>query len=162
MATQSIRAVPSRQYEQKKYDRNKYVVDSHQYPSDLMGLTTDQSTGYSQSNYGSNYVIFYINVNNESRMIKNPDKNVQTVDIGSNERIAKGLNGREYNQNQVVAVATAVAGFLFLVHRFEENRQFSSKSCDRQCCLRSVGRYTVHTGITVRGHPFHLRDQFQS
>ena len=106
MATQSLRAVPSSQYQPKQFSReNKYIVDGLQYPSDLMGLTTDQTTGYSQANYGSNYVIFYINVNNESRMLDNPD--VQTVDIGNNERVAKQLAGRNYTQEQVVAAAAA-------------------------------------------------------
>ena len=106
MATQSLRAVPSSQYQPKQFSReNKYIVDGFQYPSDLMGLTTDQTTGYSQANYGSNYVIFYINVNNESRMLENPD--IQTVDIGSNERVAKQLAGRNFTQEQVVLAAGA-------------------------------------------------------
>ena len=107
MATQTIKAVPTRTYEPKQLDRNKYVADGLQYPSDLMGLTSDLQTGYSQSDYGSNYVIFYINVNEESQMLRNPE--IETVDIGDNERIAKHLNGKNPTQEAVVA-ATAAAG----------------------------------------------------
>lgn len=100
MATQPLKAVPTSKYQPKAYNReNKYVVDGYQYPSDLMGLSTNPTTGYSQSNYGSNYVIFYINVNNESRMLENNDQ--LTVDIGDNERVAKQLAGRKFNQEEV-------------------------------------------------------------
>lgn len=102
---EQIRATPTRKYEPKKFDRSKYVVEGMQYPSDLMGLVSDPRTGYSLSNYGSNYVVFYVNVNEESRMIKN--KEAQTVDIGNNERVAKQLAGREYTQEKVVAAQIA-------------------------------------------------------
>jgi hypothetical protein len=110
MATQSLKAVPVTTYKPKQFDRNKYVVEGLQYPSDLMGLTSDPQTGYSQSNYGSNCVVFYINVNEESRMIKN--KTTDTVDIGDNERVAKQLAGKNYTQEQTVLAQAAVGGGL--------------------------------------------------
>lgn len=105
-----IRAIPTTKYEPKKFDRNKYVVEGMQYPSDLMGTVSDPRTGYSQSNYGSNYAVFYINVNEESRMIKN--KEVETVNIGDNERVAKQLAGKKYNQEQVVLAQIATGAGL--------------------------------------------------
>ena len=107
---QQLRAIPPRKYEPKKFDSSKYVVDGLQYPSDLMGTVSDPRTGYSQSNYGSNYVVFYINVNEESRMIKN--KEVETTTIGDNERVAKQLAGRQYNQKEVVAAQVATGAGL--------------------------------------------------
>jgi hypothetical protein len=106
MATKTIQAVPTRRYEPKR-PQGKYVVDGLQYPSDLMGLSNDGVEGFPYMDYGANCVFFYINVNEESRMLKNDD--VATVDIGDNERIAKQLNGKNYDQKAVVA-ATAAAG----------------------------------------------------
>lgn len=91
-------AVPKTEQTVKSFDRKKYNVDNYQYPSDLMGLTSDGDSG-AQALYGGNYVIFYINVNNESRMIENSE--VETVNIGDNERVAKQLAGRQYTQEQV-------------------------------------------------------------
>jgi hypothetical protein len=50
------------------FDANKYQIDNMSYPSDLMG---------SLGEYGGNYVIFYINVSEDSKLIK--DKQVETV-----------------------------------------------------------------------------------
>jgi len=108
MATKTIipLSVPTRRYEPKR-PQGKYVVDGLQYPSDLMGLSNDGVAGFPYLNYGANCVFFYINVNEESKMLRNPD--VETVDIGDNERIAKQLNGKNYSQEAVV-LATAAAG----------------------------------------------------
>ena len=51
------------------FDKNKYQIDQYQYPSDLMG---------SLNEYGGNYAIFYINVAEDSKLLK--DKNVETVE----------------------------------------------------------------------------------
>ena len=101
-------AVPSSRYAGKTFNRQKYTVENYQYPSDLMGLTTEGS-GSPAATYGGNYAIFYINVNNESRMVKNPtDANVSLVDVDASERIKKGLAGREYTKQQIGAVNAAL------------------------------------------------------
>jgi hypothetical protein len=43
------------------FDNNKYSIDQLQYPSDLMG---------SLAEYGNNYVIFYINIASDSKLLK--------------------------------------------------------------------------------------------
>jgi len=43
------------------FDASKYNIDQFQYPSDLMG---------SSGEYGANYVVFYINVATDSKLIK--------------------------------------------------------------------------------------------
>jgi len=43
------------------FDNNKYSIDQLQYPSDLMG---------SLNEYGNNYVIFYINIASDSKLLK--------------------------------------------------------------------------------------------
>lgn len=98
-------AVPASKYKPKSFDRKKYTVENYQYPSDLMGLTSE-GNGVPQSPYGGNCAIFYINVNNESRMIQNSknDPNSQFVDVDASERIKKGLAGREYTKYEVSAV----------------------------------------------------------
>ena len=100
-------AVPASTYAPKPFDRQKYDVSSYQYPSDLMGYTTVENR-QTDSNlafkYGGNYVVFYINVNNESKMLQNPE--VQTVPLDSSERVKKALAGKEYTQNEVIAAQT--------------------------------------------------------
>lgn len=94
-------AVPASKYKPKSFDRKKYTVENYQYPSDLMGLTSEGG-GAPQATYGGNYAIFYINVNNESRMVENPeDPDVTLVDVDASERIKKGLAGREYTKTEV-------------------------------------------------------------
>jgi hypothetical protein len=102
-------------YTPKSFDRKTYNVTSHQYPSDLMGYEQDNGQNaepYLAYKYGGNYVIFYINVNNDSRMQENPQNNA-SVSIDSSERIKKGLAGKEYSQEKVIAAQTiggAIAG----------------------------------------------------
>lgn len=52
------------------FDANKYKVEQYSYPSDLMGPLGE---------YGGNYVVFYINVAEDSKLLK--DKLVQQVDV---------------------------------------------------------------------------------
>jgi hypothetical protein len=97
-------AVPASKYTPRSFNRKKYVVENYQYPSDLMGLTSEGG-GAPQATYGGNYAIFYINVNNESKMIENPeDPSVELVDVDASERVKKGLAGREYTKTEVGAV----------------------------------------------------------
>jgi hypothetical protein len=102
--TRPASAVPLSEYQPKKFDNNKYQVNSYQYPEDL--------TGNSKS-YGSNYVIFYINVNEDSKMLKNTDindytnKNVLTTKIPDNERVKKQLLGKAYSTEKIVAAQIA-------------------------------------------------------
>lgn len=92
-------------YTATQYESSKYKVEGYEYPSDLIG---------NSSQYGSNYVIFYINVNEESKMIKNKEVEVlsasdqQAVDKA---RIKKGLAGQEFNKLAVTA-AYGLAGGL--------------------------------------------------
>ena len=100
-------AVPDRNYAAKQYNKKEqYVVEGYQYPSDLMGLSSEGGTP--QQKYGANYVIFYINVNNESKMIKNKDNLV--VPIDTSERVKKALAGKEYSQMEAVAGVAGLAG----------------------------------------------------
>ena len=115
MATQ---AVPTSKYKPREFNKKKYSVDNYQYPSDLMGLTPAESSDTStpQPLYGGNYVIFYINVNNESKMVKNPETPDSIVDIDPSERIKKNLAGRQYSQKAVIAAqaftGAGVAGII--------------------------------------------------
>lgn len=110
MASPYLSAVPNSEYKAKRFvNEEKYVVGNYQYPSDLLGLTTIGSSTQTQPLYGGNYVIFYINVNNESRMVENPDVPDSIVEIDPSERVKKQLAGREYSQEAVVAVQTAEA-----------------------------------------------------
>ena len=89
-------AIPKSLYQPKSFDTEKYSVKGLSYPNDLMGHITE---------YGSNYVMFYINVNEASRMLENPD--VQTVDIDTTERVKKQLSGKEYSTASIAAVQIA-------------------------------------------------------
>lgn len=110
-------AVPKREYQPKSFNRQQYDVSSYQYPSDLMGTETVESRKTDSNlalKYGGNYVVFYINVNNESKMLENPETaNNLTVGIDPSERVKKALAGKEYTQEKVIAAQTiggAIAG----------------------------------------------------
>jgi hypothetical protein len=98
---QPATAIPANNYSPKSYDSNVYQVDSLSYPDDLMGNTTQ---------YGSNYVIFYINVNNESKMTENADQLVADGDL--DEATKKNLRGRQIDA--VKAGAAAAGGGVLL------------------------------------------------
>jgi len=104
----ALSAVPSSKYQPKAFNRqNKYVVDGYQYPADLMGLNSEGGAGPAQWSYGSNYVVFYINVNNEARMLENNEDIVVGIDIS--DRVKKQLAGKEYTQVEAGAANTAEA-----------------------------------------------------
>ena len=93
-------AIPKNNYAPKSFEsnQNKYAVEGYSYPENLMGHMAE---------YGSNYVLFYINVNEASKMLENPAAGL-TVDIDTNERIKKGITGKEYSTASVLAVQTAI------------------------------------------------------
>ena len=93
-------AIPKNNYAPKSFESNqkKYSVEGYSYPENLMGHMAE---------YGSNYVLFYINVNEASKMLENPAADL-TVDIDTSERIKKGITGKEYSTASILAVQTAV------------------------------------------------------
>lgn len=96
-------------YINRKYrdiDTNKYSFTQHSYPNDLFG---------SDPNYGGNYVVFYINVAEDSRLIKN--KVEKTVTIEADERYASEFTrvgmtgvGAAASAGAGTAAATTIAG----------------------------------------------------
>ncbi len=94
---QPATAVPANNYKPKSFSKTVYQVDSLSYPDDLMGNTAE---------YGNNYVIFYININNESRMVKNAENLVADGDL--DEATKKNLRGKQIDA--VTAGAAAAGG----------------------------------------------------
>ena len=95
---QPASAVPRSAYQPKSFEQRKYQVDDYQYPSDLMG---------NGATYGSNYVVFYINVNNESKMTKNKAALVAESDLTDAEKAnlaGKGISA------EIAGAAAAGAG----------------------------------------------------
>lgn len=119
----AISAVPDRTYTPKSFDREKYDITSYQYPSDLVGgkvnsLKSDiRGDARLASPYGDNYVIFYINVNNESRMFKNADRTENfdnTIDVDASERVKKNILAQDYAgkvQRFAKETSESVSGF---------------------------------------------------
>lgn len=95
-------AVPPNDYKPKSFDQKnaKYKVKGYSYPSDLMGPVAQ---------YGNNYVLFYINVNEASKMLKNPNASVPTVNIDASERTKKGIVAKDISNADVLA-AQAITG----------------------------------------------------
>jgi len=87
------------------FDNNKYSIDQLQYPSDLMG---------SLGEYGSNYVIFYINIASDSKLLK--DGTLQTVtdatprDYGDLSALSNKYGGTAANAVAGTAIPAGVAG----------------------------------------------------
>lgn len=96
---------PKREYIAQQFESTKYRVEGYEYPTDLTGNSVT---------YGDNYVIFYINVNEESKMIANSQVDVlssQDQQAVDKARIKKGLAGQEFNK-VAVGAAYALAGGL--------------------------------------------------
>jgi|694.fasta_scaffold86148_6 hypothetical protein len=121
MASRPLSAVPESRYTGKQFKLGteaKYQVGNYQYPADLLGTQTGAGNAQTDPMYGGNYLIMYINVNNDSKMTENPDAGNIFVDVDASERVKKQLAGREYSQEKVVAaqgvigsgVAAAVTG----------------------------------------------------
>jgi hypothetical protein len=91
-----------------KFDGNKYNVNHLTYPLDLLSPKVDAS---GVNEYGDNYVIFYINVSESSKLIK--QKLAKTVDIAAAER-NRGIQQKrlaEMNPSKVtVATGLITAG----------------------------------------------------
>lgn len=93
-------AIPRNNYQPKSFDsaQSKYTVEDYQYPENLMGSIKE---------YGSNYVMFYINVNEASKMLQNANAEELTVDIDTDERVMKQLSGKKYSLETVAAIQVA-------------------------------------------------------
>jgi hypothetical protein len=63
----------------------KYSIDQLTYPEDLFS---------SRQIYGGNYVVFYVNVPEDSKLLK--DEKQETVDIGDSERFRARINQEGY------------------------------------------------------------------
>jgi hypothetical protein len=93
------------------FDLNAYKIEQHSYPSDLMSPIGE---------YGGNYVIFYINVAVDSKLLKDPS--VQTVndatprDVGdaaaTSNKYQSGAAGVVAGQTGVALAGLAVSGNL--------------------------------------------------
>lgn len=91
-------AIPTSRYERKQFETDKYNVESYSYPSDLIGPKGHE--------YGNNYVIFYINVNDESKMLENTTE-VGTVNINASERLRSELVGRTITTAEMAVIQGA-------------------------------------------------------
>jgi len=84
------------------FDDKKYNVDSMQYPDDLL---------QEQNNpYGGNFVIFYINVNEDSKLLKDRSADrraVETVRDGT-ERERGFAVGQSVSKTEAIAAGTVV------------------------------------------------------
>jgi len=69
------------------YYSNQYNINQHMYPSDLMDPTGP---------YGGNYVVFYINVHEDSMLLR--DNKVTTVDGNIPNRTKGFLNGQAVDE----------------------------------------------------------------
>lgn len=71
----------SRVKDKNKFDANKYSVKHLTYPLNLLTPKVDAS---GVNEYGDNYVIFYINISDDSKLLKNT--NEKTVDVSAVKR----------------------------------------------------------------------------
>jgi hypothetical protein len=97
----STTAVPGSGYSGKSFDtaNPKYLVSNHSYPSDLMGKLTE---------YGNNYVIFYINVNDAAKMVEN--NQAATVNIDASERDKSVLSSQSISAAAAATATGALGG----------------------------------------------------
>lgn len=77
----------------------EYEVGNFSYPSDLLGVS-EQGV----NPYGMNYVMFYINVQEDAKLLSS-GQDITVPNVTS--RVGRDLNGRGYNQAQVILSNTA-------------------------------------------------------
>lgn len=100
--TQEPKTDNSYKYTKREYrdiDESKYDFTQHSYPNDLFGA---------KYTYGGNYVVFYINVSEDSRLVK--DKPETTVSIESDERYASEFTRVDMGGTGATLSAGAGAG----------------------------------------------------
>lgn len=59
----------------RSFKADKYKIEQHMYPSDLMGA----GSGQTANQYGGNYVIFYINVAVDSKLLNNANGKAEEI-----------------------------------------------------------------------------------
>ena len=82
----------------------QYKVDNLSYPEDLLSANSfpkHNRTGNTE--YGSNYVIFYINVNNASKLIE--EDKVETVNVELSNANKERLIGKNISSTEAIAAA---------------------------------------------------------
>jgi hypothetical protein len=87
------------------FDQNKYKVSNLMYPSDLMS---------DDNRYSGSYVVFYLNVNQDSKLLKDPNNLTVPDDSIAKRRRGKMLSTESTAAGTALAVGTmgAVAGYL--------------------------------------------------
>ena len=84
---------------------SQYEVNDYSYPNDLLGVSDN-----GVNPYGMNYVMFYINVQQDSKLASNP---ATPIVEGVTSRVGRDLNGRGYTNAQVIGgnlAASSIAG----------------------------------------------------
>lgn len=117
----------------RDFSDSKYSFKEYTYPEDLWS---------SSMNYGGNYVIFYINVAEDSRLIK--DKPESVVNIDADERYASeftrlGMSGTQAAAS--AAVSTAAAGTVL--------KALTGGSIDAADVAKASGVAAAATGIVA-------------
>jgi hypothetical protein len=84
-----------------KFDQNKYKVSNLMYPSDLMS---------DDNRYSGSYAVFYLNVNQDSKLLKDPN-NVTVDDKSVAQRRRGKLLSTESTQEGTTAVAIGFGAF---------------------------------------------------
>jgi hypothetical protein len=82
---------------------DKYSVSNLMYPVDLMG-----SNGTEQNQYSGSYVMFYLNVQEDSMLLKQPGNPVISEEVVRSRGFAIG---RDYSEREVQFGAAALGGF---------------------------------------------------
>lgn len=87
--------------------KNDYKIDHLSYPIDLFGANSpNKDTNEITTKYGSNYVIFYINVNEDSKLLKQTGSVYDTQTVSDWTPQDQGrLAGRKVTNEQVVGAA---------------------------------------------------------
>jgi hypothetical protein len=137
-------AVPESGYSGKSFDTtgSKYDVSNHSYPSDLMGNLTE---------YGNNYVIFYINVNDAAKMVEN--NQAGTVDIDASERDKSTLSSQNISGLSVASTAIAIGaatGAAANSNSTEKNATIKGALKGGAVAGASIANLNLQTGATFQ------------
>lgn len=91
------------------FQKEKYTVENYSYPIDLL----KEGTAGSDNEYGKNYVVFFINVSEDSKIIKEGAETISNDNISPRKRA--DIIGRNKDNNintQTAATSAVIAGAL--------------------------------------------------
>jgi hypothetical protein len=133
-----------------QFDDTTYNINSYQYPDDLLSDRKD---------YGNNYVIFYINVSGDSKLLKGPTalETVEDVPPRDNSELAGLSTGISANNQNVLTGTGGAVGAATILGALRGGPGNTAKS--KAAFKANLASKVVGVGSVLAGSELLLKDQ---